>query len=300
SVLILGETGVGKEVAAEQLHRRSGRSGRFVPINCAALSESLLESELFGYEKGAFTGADKAREGLFEAAAGGTLFLDEVGELPQTTQVKLLRVLEERKVLRVGGRSARPVDVRFVAATHRDIERAAEQGEFRQDLFYRLNGITLHVPPLRERRLDIAPLAASFIASGCQALGRAKLPKLSEPALQALVEYAWPGNIRELRNVIERALLLCDGECLLAEHLPPKLLQPAAPNSVLDARAELLRQMERVERQRIVDALEKCAGNQTLAAEMLGMSRRTLVTRLAQFELPRPRKFRAKPSSETR
>jgi two-component system, NtrC family, response regulator AtoC len=258
----------------------------------------MLESELFGYEKGAFTGADKTREGLFEAANGGTLFLDEVGELPPSMQVKLLRVLEERKVLRVGGRSARPVDVRFVAATHRDIEQAAEQGGFRQDLYYRLNGLTLEVPPLRERRADIAPLAAMFIAKSSQDLARDSVPLLSQAALDVLVEYAWPGNIRELRNVIERALLLCDGECVLPEHLPPKLVraQPTAASAApeLDPRAELMRQMELVERQRIVDALEKCAGNQTLAAEQLGISRRTLVTRLAQFELPRPRKLRAK------
>ncbi|HKP59482.1 MAG TPA: sigma-54 dependent transcriptional regulator [Polyangiales bacterium] len=297
SVLILGETGVGKEVVAEQLHLRSGRVGRFVPINCAALSENLLESELFGYEKGAFTGADKTREGLFEAANGGTLFLDEVGELPLATQVKLLRVLEERKVLRVGGRSARAVDVRFVAATHRDIEQAAEQGAFRQDLYYRLNGITLEVPPLRERPADIAPLAAMFLAKSTQLLGRDRPPQLSEAALQALLDYAWPGNIRELRNVVERALLLCDSPSVLPEHLPAKLLrEPQAQASVAqDPRAELMRQMELVERQRIIDALSKCAGNQTLAAQSLGISRRTLVTRLAQFELPRPRKPRAKP-----
>jgi len=292
SVLILGETGVGKELVAEQLHARSGRRGRFVAIHCAALSESLLESELFGYEKGAFTGADRAREGLFEAAQGGTVFLDEVGELPLATQVKLLRVLEERKVLPVGGRQARALDVRFVAATHRDQEEAVTRGSFRQDLFYRLNGVSLHIPPLRERPLDVALLAEHFIGHSSRALGRVSAPRLSDAARSALQAYAWPGNIRELRNVIERAVLL--GEDTLApEHLPAKLMQPsAAAEKLADPRAALLEQMEQIERQRIRDALAACEGNQTLAAERLGISRRTLVTRLAQFDLPRPRKAR--------
>jgi DNA-binding NtrC family response regulator len=300
SVLILGETGVGKEVVAEQVHARSGRSGRFVPVNCAALTESLLESELFGYEKGAFTGADKSREGLFEAAHGGTLFLDEIGELPLATQVKLLRVLEDHKVMRVGGRVARAVDVRIVAATHRDIEVAAEQGSFRKDLYYRLSGITLHVPPLRLRRADIAPLCERFIAAISCALGRSVAPLLTELAQDALQHYAWPGNIRELRNVIERAVLLCDAEEITPEHLPAKLrtrvasaLAPTMPPPFRrDARRELMHEMEQLERRRIVEALDACAGNQTQAAEKLGISRRTLVTRLSQFDLPRPRKAR--------
>jgi DNA-binding NtrC family response regulator len=292
SVLILGETGVGKELVAQALHARSGRSGRFVAIHCAALSESLLESELFGYEKGAFTGADRAREGLFEAAQSGTVFLDEVGELPLATQVKLLRVLEERKVLPVGGRTPRALDVRFVAATHRDLEQAVAQGTFRQDLYYRLNGITLHVPPLRERPADVVVLAEHFVAESSRALGRAHAPQLTEAARAALASYAWPGNIRELRNVIERAVLL-GGDALTPDQLPAKLSQPAAAEPA-DARSALLEQMEQVERQRIIDALAACDGNQTLAAERLGISRRTLVTRLAQFDLPRPRKARGR------
>jgi DNA-binding NtrC family response regulator len=297
AVLILGETGVGKEVVAEQIHSRSGRKGRFVAIHCAALSESLLESELFGYEKGAFTGADRAREGLFEAAQGGTVFLDEVGELPQSTQVKLLRVLEERKVMPVGGRTARALDVRFVAATHRDLEEAVAAGSFRQDLYYRLNGITLHVPALRDRSADVVLLARYFIEVSCRTLGRARAPQLSEAVLDALVGYAWPGNIRELRNVIERAVLLGDDE-LLPAHLPQKLLQTSVGHSTApqarapDPRAALREQMEQVERERIIAALRACDGNQTLAAERLGISRRTLVSRLAHFDLPRPRKAR--------
>jgi transcriptional regulator with PAS, ATPase and Fis domain len=194
-VLILGETGVGKELVAEQIHRSSQRSGRFVAINCAALTESLLESELFGHEKGAFTGAERAKEGLVEAAEGGTLFLDEVGDLPLAMQVKLLRVLEERKVLRVGGRTSRSIDVRFVAATHCDVESEVEHGAFRRDLYYRLNGLTLRVPPLRERPDDIAPLAALFSTEASRALRRDQVPQLSAAALSALAGYAWPGNI---------------------------------------------------------------------------------------------------------
>ncbi|MFI5307084.1 MAG: sigma-54-dependent transcriptional regulator [Polyangiales bacterium] len=293
SVLILGETGVGKEVVAEEIHRRSGRRGRFVPLNCAALTESLLESELFGYEKGAFTGAVRSQEGLFESAEGGTLFLDEVGELPQSTQVKLLRVLEERKVMRVGGRSARAIDVRFVSATNRDLELEVERGGFRQDLFFRLNGISFSVPPLRERHADIQRLAARFITMHCRAVQRVDPPSLSDQALQVLIGYRWPGNIRELRNVIERAVLLCDGPALLPNHLPEKLTSKArnvGTGGDVDPRARLALELEHIERERLIEALQRCGGNQTQAAELLGISRRTVVTRLEQYDLPRPRK----------
>jgi DNA-binding NtrC family response regulator len=298
SILILGETGVGKEVVAEQIHRRSQRKGRFIPINCAALTESLLESELFGHERGAFTGADRAKEGLFEAAEGGTIFLDEVGELPPSTQVKLLRVLEDRKVMRVGGRTSRNIDVRFLSATNRDVERDVERGGFRQDLYYRLNGISLNVPPLRARRADIAGLARLFLTDTCRALRRSSALRLSDAALDALLNYGWPGNIRELRNVMERAALLCDAAEVLPTHLPSKMTatavtQPVAPSTSqppADARDRLIDQMERLERERIVETLARCGGNQTQAAEQLGISRRTLVTRLSQYDLPRPRK----------
>jgi len=292
AVLILGETGVGKEVIAEEIHRRSGRKGRFVPVNCAALTESLLESELFGHEKGAFTGALQAKEGLFEAADGGTLFLDEIGELPLSTQVKLLRVLEEKKVMRVGGRTAHSVDVRFVSATHRDVERDVERQAFRQDLYFRLNGIALEVPALRDRPSDIAPLAERFVSASCRAVHRSAVPRVSPDALNILLRYSWPGNIRELRNIVERAVLLCDGADLLPSHLPSKLssARPAASNPIDDPRDRLLQAMEQVERQRVIDALARCGGNQTQAAELLGISRRTLVTRLGLLDLPRPRK----------
>ena len=299
SVLILGETGVGKEVVAECLHRASGRRGRFVALNCAALPESLLESELFGHDKGAFTGAVSAKEGLLETAEAGTVFLDEVGELPLATQVKLLRVLEDHKVRRVGGREARALDVRIVSATHRDIEReATERGSFRLDLFYRLSGMTFEVPPLRERPADLLQLAQHFLEKAGEAMKRVPAPQLSAAALAQLKAHNWPGNIRELRNVLERALLLCDGAFIELEHLPAKLLahaaassDPLAPLSAAgDPREQLLSELERLERQRITQALADCGGNQGKAAELLGISRRTLVTRLAEFALPRPRK----------
>jgi two-component system response regulator AtoC len=209
--------------------------------------------------------------------------------------VKLLRVLEERKVLRVGGRAARAIDIRLVSATNRDLEREVERGQFRADLYYRLNGIAFTVPPLRERTGDIAPLVQGFIAGACRSVARSDAPRVSDAVLRCLAEYAWPGNIRELRNVVERAVLLCDGSELSLAHLPGKLTSPPRPASSgaeaePDARARLLREIEEFDRERIVDALARCAGNQTQAAELLGVSRRTLVTRLGLYDLPRPRR----------
>jgi two-component system, NtrC family, response regulator AtoC len=219
SVLLLGETGVGKEVLAQEVHRRSPRRGRpFVGLNCAAVTETLLESELFGHEKGAFTGAIAAKPGLLETASGGTVFLDEIGEVSLAIQAKLLRVLEERKVMRVGGLKTIPIDVRFVAATNRDLEQEIARGKFREDLYYRLAGITLAIPPLRERAGEIAPLAHSFMAA-VSAQSERK-PQLTREALEVLEAYSWPGNIRELRNVIERAVLLSGYGTIRPEHLP--------------------------------------------------------------------------------
>jgi len=291
TVLLLGETGVGKEVVAEALHAASGRSGRFVKLNCAAISPALLEGELFGHERGAFTGADRARPGLVETADHGTLLLDEVGELPLELQAKLLRVLEEREVLRVGGREARRVDVRFVAATHRDLREAAERGTFRRDLYYRLNGVAIEVPALRARPADVMPLAMRFLAPTGKVL--------SERTLSILLAYAWPGNVRELRNAVERAALLAGPSPLVEpEHLPPEILDYVAHGSLppsdspprpedpgAPADPESLS-----ERDRILWALEECAGNQTRAAKLLGISRRTLVTRLGEHGIRRPRK----------
>jgi two-component system response regulator AtoC len=309
SVLLLGETGVGKEVLARAIHAQSARSaGPFMGINCAALAESLLEGELFGAEKGAYTGAISARAGLFEAANGGTVFLDEVGELPLATQGKLLRVLEERVVTRLGSTRPRPIDVRFVAATNRDLSGDSGSGRFRPDLYFRLAGISLSIPPLRERPAELELLVAKFVRAACRDLDRAAPLTVSAEAFDKLRRHTWPGNVRELRNVIERAAVLCSGDTILPEHLPASLLHtPAAPTPAasaspavdgVDAPASprpsggenLQGEIRALERTRIIEALDRCSGNQSRAAEALGISRRTLVSRLSEFGLPRPRK----------
>jgi transcriptional regulator with PAS, ATPase and Fis domain len=295
SVLLLGETGVGKEVMARAIHAGSPRGAKpFMGINCAALAESLLEGELFGAEKGAYTGAVTARAGLFEAADGGTVFLDEVGEMPLSTQAKLLRVLEARAVVRLGATRARPIDVRFVAATNRDIESDSRTGRFRSDLYFRLAGITLVIPPLRERPAELEALVARFVAAACRDLDRTAPLRVSSDALDALHRHDWPGNVRELRNAIERAAVLCSNDTILPEHLPPNLLKPrttaAMPPLVTLGGDGLQGEIKSLERQRIVEALERCAGNQSKAADLLGISRRTLVSRMSEFDLPRPRK----------
>jgi two-component system, NtrC family, response regulator AtoC len=286
SVLLLGETGVGKEMLAEAIHRASPRSDRpFVRLNCAALSESLLESELFGYEKGAFTGAQTSKMGLLESASGGTIMLDELGEIPLPTQAKLLRVLEQRQVLPVGGLEPRPIDVRFVSATNRDLEAEVARGSFRQDVFFRLNGVTLMIPPLRERTMEIEALAQRFIARAAADLG-VDPPSISPRAMELILDYDWPGNIRELKNTMERAVLLSTEETIEPEHLPhEKMSIPAsfgAPSSGSND--------DDRERQRILDALDQCAGNQTRAAKLLGIGRRTLTSKLTRYGIRRPRK----------
>jgi two-component system, NtrC family, response regulator AtoC len=284
SILLLGETGVGKDVLAHAIHKVSPRAdGPFVPLHCASIAPTLLESELFGHERGAFTGAAQSREGLFETADGGTVFLDEIGELAPETQVRLLRVLEDRSVLRVGGRSPKTVDVRFVAATNRNLDQAIAEGSFRQDLYYRLGGLTLTVPPLRERVEEIAPLARRFAENFGRQSGRGAV-SFHPTMLERLEAHAWPGNVRELRNVIERAMALSTGDVLGEALLPDSLRgsEPAAPG--------LRGEVRSLERQRIVRALEDHGGNQSRAAEALGISRRTLLNRLDEFDLPRPRK----------
>jgi DNA-binding NtrC family response regulator len=296
-VLILGETGVGKEVMARALHARSQRAERpFVPIHCAALSPALFESELFGHEKGAFTSALTAKPGLLETADGGTVFLDEIGELPEAIQVKLLRVLEDHVVLRVGGVRPIQLDVRFVAATHRDLEAEVERGRFRSDLYFRLSGVTVVVPPLRHRRDEIEGLARTFCEDAAARAGR-PAPALSPEALAALESYAWPGNIRELRNMIERATALCDGAVIEPDDLPldkiaATLPLPAARRSPAPAPARI---DDEAEKARIIAALAQCKGNQTRAASLLGYSLRKLVYLMTRYELPRPRKRKVAP-----
>jgi DNA-binding NtrC family response regulator len=306
AVLILGETGAGKEVVAEAVHRASPRcDGPFVGINCAALSPTLLESELFGHEKGAFTGAQAARPGLIESADGGTFFLDEVGELSTDLQSKLLRVLETRQILRVGASRPRTVDVRFIAATNRDLEAEAEAGTFRRDLYFRLNGVTLVVPPLRERVGEIDQLVALFAARAAASANIGYVPVFAPEALGVLRQHRWPGNVRELKNVVERAVLLSGSETITVEHLPASLL-PAGPlrnartaSTASDASYRssdavtdegLRGSLEEIERRKILDALERCGGNQTRAAGLLGIPRRTLTRRLEEYGVPRPRK----------
>jgi DNA-binding NtrC family response regulator len=302
-VLVLGETGVGKEVLASMLHALSPRADRpLVCLNCAALPEALLESELFGHERGAYTGAVHTKPGILEAAKGGTVFLDEVAEMPLSVQAKLLRVIDRHEVLRLGTTMPRPIDVRFIAATNRDLEAEVARGAFRQDLFYRLNAAQIVIPPLRQRADEIAPLARTFIALACRQAGRSPEPRLS-PAANALLQgYAWPGNVRELRNVIERAVLLAQGEHILPEHLPAEKLAPAAnepPPRVSTLRPRIALHgrdpdeptlVDNPEQARILRVLQQCDFNQTRAAEVLGMSRRTLVSRLASYGWTRPRK----------
>ncbi|HMF40971.1 MAG TPA: sigma 54-interacting transcriptional regulator [Polyangia bacterium] len=286
NVLITGETGVGKELLAETVHRASPRrSGPYVCLNCAALSETLLESELFGHERGAFTGAVQAKPGLLETAASGTLFLDEVGELPLSTQAKLLRVLETREVARLGSVRPRRIDVRFIAATNRDLEAEVARGAFRADLYYRLNGITLTIPPLRSRLEEIRPLAETFLRQICRDLGR-QPPLLPPASVRHLEAYGWPGNIRELKNVIERAVLLCEGPILDAQYMP--LERPLTESQKLTTSAAS--SLAQTEKDRIIEALAACAGNQSRAAKMLGIPRRTFVSKLDAYKIPRPKK----------
>jgi len=304
NVLIVGETGTGKEILAEVVHRASPRAqGNFLSLNCAALSENLVEAELFGYEKGAFTGATQAKQGLLETAPAGTVFLDEIGELSLPLQAKLLRVIETRTLIRVGGVNKRTVDVRFVSATNRNLQQAIDSSGFRSDLYFRLNGITLAIPPLRDRPVEIEPFGRRFADEMARELGRST-PEISADALTLLRSYAWPGNIRELRNVIHRAVLLCrSGLVITPDHLPRELMEATfsapQPTRTLPHGQTPLSDLSSTqpgpalqpeEKQRILDVLEKTAGNQTAAARLLGMGRTAFVARLNQYGISRPRK----------
>ncbi len=329
SVLLQGETGVGKEVIAERIHQLSTRATKpFLRLNCAALTETLLESELFGHERGAFTGATQSKPGLLEVAEGGVVFLDEVGELHASTQAKLLRVLDERKLLRVGGIAPRSIDVRIVSATNRDLEAEVARGTFRLDLLYRLNAMSIIIPPLRERPNEIEALARKFL-DGIAVKHHRSVPRITDEALALLRSYAWPGNVRELRNIIERAMVLCSEDVLDAVDLPEEKMRmtfaanqqfwdaatppPSASSSGTWERTppggtmpppahgsweRTTGPIPRVvppdaadeERQKVIDALESCAGNQTHAAKLLGISRRTLINKIEKYGVLRPRK----------
>jgi two-component system, NtrC family, response regulator AtoC len=296
SVLILGECGVGKDVLAQTIHKRSVRAGKpFAAINCAGIPESLVASELFGYERGAFTGAaSNGKLGLLEAANGGTVFLDEIGEMPLPMQATLLRVLETREVRPVMSLRSRPVDVRFIAATNKDLNAAVGRGEFRRDLLYRLNAMTLSVPPLRERVDEIPDLAQRFVEATWAEAKRAGAPQLSPALIRWLLRQPWPGNIRELKNLMECATALSDDPEIGLEDLPICDCQNETAPSVCIAGATMTpRPLEPepcADRQRILDALAACSGNQTRAAALLEMPRRTFVSKLDRYGIPRPQK----------
>jgi DNA-binding NtrC family response regulator len=298
-VLIHGETGSGKDIVAEAIHALGPRSAKpMVRLNCAAVPENLLESELFGYERGAFSGASASKAGLLEQASGGTLFLDEIGEMPLNLQAKLLRALEEQRIRRLGAVKDTPVDLRIVTATNRKLEENVKAGAFREDLFYRLNAFTLEVPPLRARPGEIALLAARFAGEECRLAGRSPVT-ISSDALEALTAHDWPGNVRQLRNVIGRAAVLSESEIGL-EHLPPEIAEPIAKLKapvVAEKSGDytsLKEQFRDAERKRILDALKAANGNQTKAAKSLNMPRRTLVSKMGAMGIDGPRVRRSK------
>jgi DNA-binding NtrC family response regulator len=288
TVLITGETGAGKERVAKMIHARSPRRLKpFVVVECAALQESLLQSELFGHERGAFTGADRAKPGLFEVANGGTIFLDEIGEVSPATQTKLLRVLDTSTFRHVGGTTELHVDVRVLAATNRDIPAMVRQGLFREDLYYRLRTIAIEVPPLRQRTGDVRLLAKHFVAVFNERFGSSR--SLSEEAIEALQQHNWPGNVRELLHVVEAAMVVCEGQKILSEHLPAAIrgtaAAPPANNTPAPANGAEVLTLEELERLHIQRALEVCGGHRGNAAKMLGISERNLYRKLSDYRL---------------
>jgi Nif-specific regulatory protein len=281
TVLIRGESGTGKELIAHSIHYNSLRAKKpFVKVSCAALPDSLIESELFGYEKGAFTGADTRKKGRFELAEGGTLFLDEIGDVPLATQVKLLRVLQEREFERVGGTETVKVNVRLLAATNRDMEKLIAAGTFREDLYYRLNVFAIFVPPLRDRKADLLMLADHFLDKFSQEHGKS-IKRISTPAIDMLASYHWPGNVREMENALERAVLMCDGQVIHAHHLPPSLQTAEASGTVM--RVSLSDSVAAYEKDLIQDTLKTTRGNRAKAARLLDTTERILSYKVRNY-----------------
>ncbi|ORC31783.1 sigma-54 dependent transcriptional regulator [Marispirochaeta aestuarii] len=282
SVLITGESGVGKELIADAIHKLSPRKDKaHIKVHCAALSESLLESELFGHEKGAFTGAVARKRGRFELAHTGTIFLDEIGEISQSVQIKILRVLQEKRFERVGGEETQEVDVRIISATNRDLKAEIEKGNFREDLYYRLNVVNIHVPPLRERKEDIPLLAAAFLKEFAGENGKS-IEGIDHKANLALYNYSWPGNIRELRNSIESAVVLCKGNIITTEDLPPSVVTGEEGTYI---KIDLGVSMEEAERVIIESTLNYCNGNKSRTAEVLGIGRKTLHRKISEYDI---------------
>ena len=291
TVLLRGESGTGKTLVAKALHHNSVRSqGPFIVVNCSALPETLLESELFGHERGAFTGAIERKSGRFEQAEGGTLFLDEIGEISPAVQVKLLNVIQERTFQRLGGTTILKSDIRLVAATNRDLETAVKEGHFREDLYYRLNVFPVYLPPLRERRTDILLLAEYFLDTYSRENNK-KIDRISTSAIDLLIQYHWPGNVRELQNCMERAVLICDGSAIKSIHLPPTLQSSETVDS--DNPLSLATAVENFERELIIEALKQCNGNQTKAAKYLDTSLRIINYKIHNYGID-PRQFKVK------
>jgi Nif-specific regulatory protein len=292
TVLLRGESGTGKTLVAKALHHNSKRSsGPFVVVNCSALPETLLESELFGHEKGAFTGATESKKGRFELAEGGTLFLDEIGDISPAVQVKLLNVIQERTFQRLGSTKDIQANIRLVAATNRDLEKAVKEKTFREDLYYRLNVFPVYLPPLRERRTDILLLADYFLEKYARENGK-QIQRISTPCIDLLMQYHWPGNVRELQNCIERAVLICDDTSIKSIHLPPTL-QSSESIQTSDRPLSLTTAVENFERELIIDALKKCNGNQTKAAKSLNTSLRIINYKIHGYSID-PRNYKVK------
>jgi two-component system response regulator PilR (NtrC family) len=285
-VHITGESGSGKELAARLIHQKSARRDRpFVPVNCGAIPENLMESEFFGYKKGAFTGADSDRDGFFQAANGGTLFLDEVADLPLAMQVKLLRAIQEKKARKVGSTQEDSVDVRIISATHQNLADCVESGKFRHDLYYRLNVIELRMPALRDMREDI-PAIASAVLDKLAAQAKVSRPELEEQAMQALAQYDFPGNVRELENILERAMALCDGQNITVADLqltPPEAVEVVRTSEGSEGKWPLQEYLDRVEKEAILEALEKTRYNRTAAAKLLGITFRAMRYRMERL-----------------